>query len=315
MRRLLVWAALAIPSQALADDVDETMKALGVEETEFVVADKRQTKLALPDSDESTKVDLPFLSTQHRDEGQAYLDPFVGREVFPELSAQLSTQLVRQKLSNRGEPNGNNGRVALGGRVDFNLWLLDVRVPFDTTDDSENAPLELVAKAPFSLGEHHFAPMLIAHVPTDDGIDDSVIELAFGYHYARSGFALKLEVSGFVGTHERRKGDRIPAGAIDPALRPSAGMFGWNGVVSYLIGDVVGIVFEADGVTAISERAEFTSPSAGDTLVTLAPGLRFFPVDPGFSLGLAAVITLVPDDYVGVPRDLGVLFDFGYTFL
>jgi hypothetical protein len=74
-------------------------------------------------------------------------------------------------------------------------------------------------------------------------------------------------------------------------------------------------VFEADGVTAISERAEVTSPSAGDTIVALAPGLRFFPLDPGFSLGLAAVITLVPDDYVGVPRDLGVLFDFGYTFL
>jgi hypothetical protein len=301
--RLLLLSLLALPLPALADDVDETMKALGVEETRFEVAPKGERKVVVPASDDSFRVDLPLLSTKHRDEGQHYLDPFLGREVFPELGAQLSMHFVRQKTANRGEPNGRDGRIALGGRADLNLWIFDLRVPFDATDDRLNAPVELVLKAPFSVGEHRFAPMLIAHVPANDGLDESVFELAFGYHYARSGFGLKLEVSGFSATHDRRKGER------------TAGMVGWNAVASYLIGDVVGIVVEADGATAISERVEQPAPKVGDTVVRIAGGLRFFPVDEGFSMGLAGIYVHVPDGYVDFPRDLGVLFDIGYTFM
>src|SRR5688572_25308615 len=135
MRRLALVLLVAAPAPALADDVDDTMKALGVEETKFEVADKSSNKkLAVPESDDPLRIDVPILSTEHRDQGQHYLDPFLGREVFPELSAQLSMAFVRQKISNSGEPGGNDGRVALKGRADLNLWIFDLRVPFDATE-------------------------------------------------------------------------------------------------------------------------------------------------------------------------------------
>ncbi len=288
---LLLLALLAAPGDG------------GLDETHFEVVPRSSDRKVEVPSDEPAGIDLPVITTTHRDEGQAYLDPFLGREVFPELSAQLSMRFVQEKISNVGEPHGKDGRVALRGRVDVNLWVLDARVPFGAAEGENAGPVELVLKAPFSAGPHRFAPMVVFHVPTDRGLEGSLVELAFGYHYARDGFGLMLEVSGFSGTHDRRKGPR------------SAGMVGWDAVVSYLFGDVFGVVVEADGTTAISEHVESKPPSTGDTVVRLAPGFRFFPIDPGFSLGLAAVLTFVPDGYEGLTRDQGVLFDIGYTFL
>jgi hypothetical protein len=145
--------------------------------------------------------------------------------------------------------------------------------------------------------------MLVFHAPIAEGLDRSVAELALGYHYARAGFGLKLEVSAFNATHLRTRGPQ------------SAGMVAYDGVLSYLIGDVVGIVLEANGTTALSERSSAAKPTVGDTVLRLAPGLRFFPFDAGFALGISGLLTFVPDGYVGMSRDQGVLLDVGYTFL
>jgi hypothetical protein len=296
---------LLAPSLAFAasedDDTDDTMKALGVEETKFEVADKTSgKKLEVPASDDSIRFDLS-LETKHRDDGLPYLDPFLGREVYPELSAQLGTRFVARKTANGGEPNGKDGRMTLVGRLDASAWFVDARVPFDSNRRADEGVVEIVLRAPFSAGSHHFAPMLIIHSPMSQGIDESVLEIAFGYHYARAGFGLKLEVSGFDGSHDRRR-------------TRSAGMIGWNAELSYLFGEVVGIVVEVDGATAISERKSATPPELGDTIVRFAPGLRAFPLDAGLSLGLAGLFTFVPDGYAGFERDAGVLVDLGYTF-
>jgi hypothetical protein len=290
MRRLLPILILATPAPALAED------DLGVEETRFEIVEKNSGKTIDVETDEPERA-------EETPRGPHNVDPFLGLEVTPQLGANLSMRLIRDKRSNSGEPGGNDGRIGLAGRADLSLWVLDLRVPFDASED-QNGPIELVAKVPFTVGDHHrFAPMLVAHVPTDRGLDESLFELAFGYRYARSGFGLELLVSGFSGTHERTKGPR------------SAGMIGWGATASYLIADLVGIVVEAEGTTAISERVERAKPAVGDTVFRLAPGVRFFPFEAGFSLGLAGVFTFVPDGYEGLSRDQGVLFDIGYTFL
>lgn len=302
MRRLLLLTLLLPAWPAWAeDDVAKTMKRLGVEETRFRVVDKKSAEAR--EAEDPAGVDLPLLDTKHREEGRQYLDPFIGREVYPEVSARLSTGFVTRRIANGDEPHGRDGKMTLGGRVDLSAWVLDVRIPFDTDRPIQERSVELVLKAPFSAGHHSFAPMLVFHAPIAEGLDRSVAELALGYHYARAGFGLKLEVSAFNATHLRTRGPQ------------SAGMVGYNGVLSYLIGDVVGIVVEADGTTALSERSSAAKPKVGDSVLRLAPGLRFFPSDAGFAVGISGLLTFVPNGYLGMSRDQGVLLDVGYTFL
>lgn len=305
MERLLPLILLLPAAPAWAEDDAEAMKRLGVDETRFEVVERGSGEV--PPEEEADPepfgVDLPLLETTHRDAGLQYQDPFLGREVYPELSANVQTRFVTRRIANAGEPHGKDGRMTLGGRVDLSLWVLDVRIPFEMDRPNAERNIELVVKAPFAAGRHSFAPMLAFHAPIQEGLDESVVELAVGYHYARAGFGLKLEVSAFSATHVRGRGPR------------SAGMVGYNGVLSYLFGDVVGIVLEADGTTALSQRTSSARPKVGDTVLRVAPGLRFFPFDPGFTIGVSGLLTFVPDGYSGLSRDQGVLLDLGYTFL
>lgn len=294
---------LATPAWAEEDDVPDLVDALGVEETRFEVVprDAADPRLRQPvEADDPVRIPLS-LDTDHRDRGRAYLDPFVGREVYPELSARLATAFTRKKFANGGEPHGNDGTMALLARADVSLWFLDLRFPLDSSTPSDSGPFELVLKAPFGIGPHRFAPMLVVHVASD-GLSRSVIEAGVGYHYARQGLALKLEVSAFDGAPDRTRSSAL------------GGKLGWNAQLSYLVTDHVGVVVEADGVTAISEREGQPPPEVGDTIVRLLPGVRFFvPETEGLELGVAGLVSFVPDGY-GVGRAQGVLLDFAYTF-
>ncbi|MEQ8274433.1 MAG: hypothetical protein RMA76_45055 [Deltaproteobacteria bacterium] len=307
MRRILVGLlglpALLMTSPAWAeDDVPDLVDAMGVEETRFEVVprDAADGRTQAPiEADDPVTIPL-VRDIAHRDEGRVYLDPFLGREIYPELSARVFTAFGRKRFANGGEPGGGDGTMALVGRADVSLWFLDLRLPVDSSAREDSGPFELVLKAPFGIGHHRFAPLLVVHVA--DRLATSVVEAGIGYHYARQGLALKLEVTAFDGAP-----DRTRVGAI-------GGKLGWNAQVSYLLTDHVGFVVEADGVTAISEREGQPPPAVGDTIVRLLPGVRFFlPEADGVELGVAGLLTFVPDGY-GVARTEGLLLDFAYTF-
>jgi hypothetical protein len=304
MLRAAIALPLLFPASALAgDDFADTADSLGVSETQFSVVPKKDAKKALPSADEPVKLPT-VVETPHRDAGRPFVDPFLGREVYPELSVRLATGFVRKKTANSGESGGNDGTMALISRADVSLWFLDMRFFLDSTEQAGSGPFELVLKAPIEISEHsRLAPMLVVHVPMAGGIGDSIVEAAVGYHYARSRLALKLEVSAFDGAPNRT---RLGAGA--------GGKLGWNAAVSYLVTDRIGVLVEADGVTAVSERTGVETPAVGDTIVRVLPGVRWFVDEAsGLELGLAGIFSVVPDGY-SVRRDQGVLLDFGYTF-
>lgn len=306
MFRAVLALALLAPASAFAgdDDFAETADSIGVGETRFDVVDAKDADRQLPSADEPVRLPLN-LDTQHRDEGRPYLDPFLGREVYPELSVRLATGFVRKKTANSGEPGGEDGSMALISRADVNLWFLDMRFFLDSTDRQPDGPFEMVLKAPLAISDHHrLAPMLIVHVPLRQSIGDAVLEAGVGYHYARSGLALKLEATAFEGSPNRTSSGPN-----------QGGMLGWNAQVSYLLTERIGVLVEGDGVTAISERTGTDTPAVGDTIVRILPGLRWIVADDsGMELGVAGLFTFVPDGY-RIRRDQGLLLDFGYVFM
>jgi hypothetical protein len=303
---------LARAEEAAQDEdwEDLVVDRVGRKESKFLVVPKEDAKKMAVEpgpSDTPVHVHLPMLSLQHRDDGLPYMDPYFGHSIYPQIGARLLTGFVTERFENKGEAGGSTSRMALAGRADLSLWLLDLRVPFDTQGGTDDR-MEIAFKVPFGIGRHRFAPILSVWAPTSGSFSSALLEAGLGYHVTLGGLGLRLQVSGFNGSFDRL---RSPAGpARDDHI---GGMLGWNGALSYLIGDHLGVMFEADGTTSLSEHSS-AGTKVGDTTVRLIPAVRFFPNDSGFRLGLAGLFTFVPDGY-DIVRRQGVLFDIGYVFL
>jgi hypothetical protein len=296
------------PSEPNADDAFESAASIGRKESKLVVVPRDQVKAignAEPrPSDEPVRVNLPLLSPQHRDEGLPYMDPVFGLAIYPQIGARLLTGFVNERFSNSGETSSTDSRMAIASRVDLSLWALDLRVPFDTQGGPVNDPMEIALKIPFGIGRHRFAPIFSVFTPIGASLQSSLVEAGLGYHVTLFGIGLRLEATGYNGSFDRFKN-----------VGRTSGMLGWNGALSYLIGEHVGVMFEADGVTALSEAtAGATAAKRGDTVVRLVPAIRFFPNDSSFRIGVAGQYTIVPDGY-DIVRRRGVLLDLGYVFL
>lgn len=280
------------PDFSVDADVEDTLAGLGVEETVFEVRPKKALMTPLVGEV------APLPPPSHAARGLAYIDPFVGRDIYPELSVGVRTGLLSEKTANEGEVGGTEGRLRLGGRLDLSLYLLDIRIPIQDRD----APVELIFKAPFGVGRHRFAPMLIAHVPTRRSLANGILEAALGYHYERDGLGFKLELSAFNGAPDRT---RSPNGSA---------FLGFDVVLSYLASPAIAVAIEANGVTAVSEQRDSVPPALGDTVLQIAPGLRIFPDGPSFQIGIAALFNVTPDGYRGLLRQQGALVDLSYVF-
>lgn len=305
---ILLAASSSLARAEEADSTEALIDAISIRETKILVVPASDAAKTPPPVDDPVTVKVPALDPQVEGEEQAhaYLDPFIGRPIYPAIDAHFETAFVRETIDGGSAPEGN---MALASRVALSLWAVDLRFPVSTSDHDQ--PAELALKIPFGAGKHRFAPTFVVHVPMDGGLSRSIYEAALGYQGAFGKFSVKLEISAFDGTFERTAGEL------------SAGMFGWSGSFGYLLGDQLGVIVEVDGLTAISERVGIARPQIGDTVLHLYPGLRWFPTRDAdrssadssrFYVGAAAVLSFVPAEY-DLLRRQGAMFEVGYSFL
>jgi hypothetical protein len=297
MRRFILLALLCSATSALADETDDLIDAISIHETQIRVVPAAEAQKTPPPADDP--VNVPVL-LREEDNRHAYVEPFVGRPVYPTISAGFDTAFVRETFEpdNTTAPRGN---MALASRLSLNLYFLDLRFPMSTSGADQ--PAELALKIPFGSGAHRFAPTVAIHMPVGGGFTRAIYEAGVGYQGAFGKLSLKLEVSAFNGTFERTEGTH------------AGGVFGWGGSIAYLVTERVAAIVEAEGLTAISEREGVTQPQIGDTVLRLYPGLRWFPqADSRFYVGAAAVLSFVPAEYE-LLRRRGAMLEVGYTFL
>lgn len=281
-----------------SSEVDQLIDSISIKETKLNIVPKANAMKSAPPSDTPNTLSLPLLEPNHRSRGKAYLDPFLGRVIYPELAVRMTTTFARE-LNNGTQTQ--KGPTALLARADISLWALDLRFAFANLGPDTRQPFDLVLKVPFSAGDHWFAPILAFHFPLDVGPSEAIYEAGLGYHGRFGPVGLKLEVTGFNGGPQRTK-------AVY-----SRGMIGFDAALSVLASDGIGIVIEAEGTTVASEVEGTGGPKIGDTVVHLVPGLRFFPKGEGFELGIAGIITVASSDYEVLERH-GAMVSAGYTF-
>ena len=288
MSSALLLVPLTLVGAPEPDDAAAWVDRLGVKETPLLDA-------TLPDLDDPVR--LPANPPPpHRRRVKPFIDPFLGREVAPELAVGVRGAFARERFL----PD-EDGRAAFLFRFDVSLYFLDLRIPANATEDIEDAPLELVLKIPMGLGRHHrLSPMFVVHAPMTGQWDDSVVELALAYHFARGPLSFKVELSGFDGRPDR--GSRV-----------GGGNFGFNLLASYSFFRRLAVVFEADGTVALSGDPGDVREE-GDVFLRLLPGIRFFADREGaLQFGLAGWLSAAPDD-PSIARVDGVLMDVGYVF-
>src|SRR5258706_10073862 len=91
------------PAQSLTQtprtETDELIDAVGIHETKFRVVPRGEAAVSPPDSDAPVNVNLPLEPTTHRDAGLAFLDPFLGHVIYPEVALRMSTTFAKELVS------------------------------------------------------------------------------------------------------------------------------------------------------------------------------------------------------------------------
>lgn len=254
-----------------------------VEEHELRPAD---AGAASPRPDE----DLPPLPEwswprEHLEGGRAFADPFIGPEVYPELSAGIQV---------RGGRAGSSRSFLYDQQVALNLYLVEVRFPLVAYRSRSNLANQvfLDAKIPLALGPmHRLAFVWGVAIPggTPARTKNSRGEVLYAFGSRALTAQLKL-------------GYGYEPIFIDEPLRQAV-----------LFGALVGLrlgrfqpVLQVDGSR---------SPSAGESRLALAPGLWFYPLsNDAVQLGASALVVLSGDGE-GQTRRAGALATLSYNFL
>ncbi len=213
---------------------------------------------------------------RHLELGRTFADPFLGSEVFPEVSAGLSVFAAGTRPT---------GAVAFGSGLNVNLFFVDLVLPLisrlDGTQSDERMQVNFKLPIPLPNTENHrFAFIFGNGFGASGGIPvTKKAEMLYGMGYG--GFGLQLNASWRL--------EPFSAGQqLSPAL-------GYGALFAYRVGGV-------EPMLELSGLREFGG-GRGDR-IDFVPGLRFYPGDrDNLQFGVGAI--------VGTGGNAGDFSDFG----
>jgi hypothetical protein len=232
---------------------------------------------------------------EHLERGRGFADPFIGPEVYPELSAGIQ---IRAAVDSSRRVALYDQQVALG------LYLVEIRFPLIASRAGSACANQVLldAKIPLSLGKRHrFAFVWGVAIP--DGAPaltrNSRGEVLYTFS-GRGGRALTLQVKLGYGYEQLFVGEPLR----------QAGLFG--ALAGLRIGHFQPVV-QVEGAMDLWAR---------ENRVALAPGLWVFPQSRDtVQLGASALVVLnggqrsTPGRLGAITRSAGVIASLSYNFL
>lgn len=280
-RALVLWAGVLLFGRAAWADTPRP----AAPEHELVVEERGERPP--PRVDEglipTPEWDWPRL---HLEEGRAFADPFLGVELFPEIS--VGTSLAVARLAGVGQ-------VAHQTSLDLNLYVLELKAWLSSGLDGRASPprIEAALKVPFAWpgAPSHRLALVWGALVQDAGpalSNSSRGELLYGW--GASGFSLQA-----------RAGYGFEQLFADQPLRQ--GLL-WGALVGLRLGAFEPIL-QADGFRAVLSR---------DDRVALLAGLRLHPGGENLQVGAAVLLVRVRGEQNPGNR-AGAVLDLGYNFL
>src|SRR5688572_3679604 len=92
---LMITLALGSASDP-EDSSQDTIDAISIRETKIDVVPASEAAKEPPNLDAPVAVPPAPLLSEHHDRSRDYLDPFLGRAIYPEISARFHTAFVRE---------------------------------------------------------------------------------------------------------------------------------------------------------------------------------------------------------------------------
>jgi len=281
--QLRLFEALVIASFLAGCATVQTPYAV-IPEHELVVVEEG-TPRPVPVVEPPEKPPLWDWATKHLAAGQVFADPFVGPEVYPEVS------LGARMLAAHIEPSG-----AIGYRagVSLSLYALDLEIPvFTTVDGGQLDPGNVRAnlKIPFSWpgAEQHRFAINWGAVVLDDGpslSQSSKFELLYGY--GAGGFTAQL-----------RAGYGYEQLFADQPLR-----------LGLVYGALLG--FGTGTLQPVLEVSGLRTVTSEENEIVLVPGLRIHPAGVDYlQLGVGGLVVLATGDN----ERYGAVVDLSFNFL
>ena len=222
---------------------------------------------------------------EHLEKGGAFADPFIGPEVYPEISAGVEVTAARIQ---------SNRAVVYDDEIALSMYLLEIKFPLIAYNDGSIPATRVLfdLKIPLALSDQHrLAFVWGASIPANGPLfsQSSRGELL----YAFGGYGLTVQLKLGYGYEQL---------FLDQPLR-LAGLYG--GLVSLRLGRFQPVV-QVDGARTTNTRAN---------RVALTPGLWIFPfARDTVQLGISALIVLSSDQ--NSPGDrYGALARLSYNFL
>jgi hypothetical protein len=246
---------------------------------------------APPVSPSLWKGDLPGygvwdFARDHLDAQARFSDPFLGPELFPEVSAGTLLVGTRQ-----------GGASTFEGKLNLELYWLSVRLPLEQVSTDPTSRADLDVKLPLGFGHGRQVALLLgASVPLS------------GEPISKAGGRVQVIVGR--GGHTWDAQARLGVASQAPEGQPAP-----DTVAQALFGASGGFHFRSWG--RVELEVDGAAGRQGAKRLAVAPGLRFFPTrQQDVSLGVAGLFKLQDqaDQSFGA-RSLGGLLQLSYTFL
>ncbi len=222
---------------------------------------------------------------EHLEAGRAFADPFIGPEVYPELSAGIQ---LRGALADSGRALAYDQQVAL------NLYLVEIKFPLMAERGGSVGanPVFIDAKIPLELNPSHRLAFVWG-VALPNGAPAQAKSSRGEVLYAFGGGALSLQLKVGYGYEPLFRGDPLCQAVL------------LGGFAGLRLGPLQPVL-QVEGSRALSARR---------TRVALAPGLWVFPLSKdAVQLGVSALVVLNGSE-PEPSRRVGAVASVGYNFL
>lgn len=261
------------------------------EPTPFVVVDDGKARRGPPPDEVQKPHGYPHWVARQLERSRGWLDPFVGPEIFPEIS-----------VADRPVPSWNriDDRLFIDNEAAVRLYVLDLVFP-STFADGERprafSQMELDLRIPIFLdqGRHHILMPLVGAIIPMQGAptrENSGARMRLAYGVSTGSFA----------AHAWGGFDVAPDPLTDGPRRNLA-----------RYGLALGATFGEH--IQIQANGEMENPRGEGFTLNTAAGLYYWPRSlPTIQLGLAGLLSMIEDAEFEVSR-IGGVFELSYNFL
>lgn len=294
---LLAWSATAAAQDAATDDAEihrarRTWPAPAPDEpTPLVLVEEGQPRPPAPPDVVARKRGHALWVERHLEGGRRWIDPFLGPELYPEISVGDSAQ-PRWDRAQR--------ELEIENALELKLYVLELRFPSTFADggrprafSSRDADLRIPIR--LDAGDHHRLLALVgALVPLVGGAteDNSGAHALLGYGYSRG-----------TGTFQLYGGLAVEPDPFAPGPRERRSIARYGGSVGVGLGDHVDLHLDAD----------LRNPRGAGYDLFVTPGVHFWPRRlPTLQIGLAALLAL--EEGLDLEK-VGGIFELSYNFL